>query len=539
MKTIRVLLADDEPVILRGLQRLIPWSELGVEIVGEANDGNELRVMLDTCRPDIVISDISMPGLTGIDIIREINETGREIKVIFISAYQEFSYARDALKYGAVDYLIKPVDKERLVEVMNKAIRLIDEQVERVREKEMATQFERERRNDAIGELIERLTDGDLVAISQLGPIGVLTALPYTTVCFGELDGISLDGTNRWQEQERKLLDFSVSNILTEAIASSNAGIYFRKGDLHGLFVQHGSLDEPVALAQDLHAKINNYLKVSFTLGVGTPALSAEEACLSAKSAEQRLKVKYFEGMNRVIASQRTEPNSEARLLFEELQQQLISSLSRPPQDDREDIIPALLESVSLLSQGSKHAAVSAVYGTIIRLQRELKEIGIVGDSADSGQHALLEQLGRFQTFGELSEHAAFLFQSIRSSAASKLGNKELLQLLQVKAYIDEHYAENITLESIALLAFMNPYYFSSFFKKHTGENFKSYLTNVRMKHAHSLLMQTDLLVYEIAERVGYNNARQFSDMFKKIYGKLPLEFKQDMRGQGIRSDKE
>ncbi|MNH35623.1 HTH-type transcriptional regulator YesS [compost metagenome] len=92
---------------------------------------------------------------------------------------------------------------------------------------------------------------------------------------------------------------------------------------------------------------------------------------------------------------------------------------------------------------------------------------------------------------------------------------------------MEEHYAENITLESMAALIYMNPYYFSSFFKKHTRKNFKQYLTEERMKHALRLLLESELMIYEIAERVGYNNARHFSDMFKKVYGKLPQEYRQ------------
>lgn len=103
-------------------------------------------------------------------------------------------------------------------------------------------------------------------------------------------------------------------------------------------------------------------------------------------------------------------------------------------------------------------------------------------------------------------------------------------QLLQVKAYVEEHYAENITLESMAAMLYMNPYYFSSFFKKHTGQNFKHYLTEVRMNHARRLLLQSSLMIYEIAEQVGYNNARHFSDMFKKKFGKLPQEYKQSWK---------
>lgn len=142
----------------------------------------------------------------------------------------------------------------------------------------------------------------------------------------------------------------------------------------------------------------------------------------------------------------------------------------------------------------------------------------------------LLEILTDAPTYAELQQSFEDVVNKMYDQLACKAGGKEMPQLMQVKAYVEEHYAENITLESTASLVYMNPYYFSSFFKKHTGQNFKSYLTEVRMGHALRLLLQSDLMVYEIAELVGYNNARHFSDMFKKKYGKLPQEYKHSVR---------
>ena len=124
MKEIRVLLADDESVILRGLKKLISWENLWLSIVGEASDGLELKQQIAEQDPDLIVTDISMPGCTGIDIIRETHEAGRSVKVIFISAYQEFTYAQQALQYGALDYLVKPVNKSQLEQVVTKAVSL-------------------------------------------------------------------------------------------------------------------------------------------------------------------------------------------------------------------------------------------------------------------------------------------------------------------------------------------------------------------------------------------------------------------------------
>lgn len=119
---VSVVLADDEPLILKGLTKLIPWDSLHMEIAGYAYDGKELLEAIHTLKPDIVISDISMPHLSGIDIIKEVKRLQLPVKIIFISAYQEFSYARDTVAFGAVDYLVKPVKKAELEQVVAKAV---------------------------------------------------------------------------------------------------------------------------------------------------------------------------------------------------------------------------------------------------------------------------------------------------------------------------------------------------------------------------------------------------------------------------------
>lgn len=143
MKTIKLLLADDEPVILRGLKKLISWKELGITIVGEANDGKELRDLIRIHEPHLIISDISMPGGSGIDIISELNEQGFHAKVIFISAFQEFVYARQAIQLGALDYLVKPINKNQLEKVIAKAASILREESNGERNKEMLTYYEK------------------------------------------------------------------------------------------------------------------------------------------------------------------------------------------------------------------------------------------------------------------------------------------------------------------------------------------------------------------------------------------------------------
>ncbi|UQZ37253.1 two-component system response regulator [Paenibacillus sp. PK3_47] len=530
-RRIRVVLADDEPVILRGLKKLISWDALGLDIVGEACDGTELKTLIDDCSPDLVISDISMPGFTGIDIIRDIHESGRPIKVVFISAYQEFTYARQAVQYGALDYLVKPVNTGQLEQVVGKAVAVIRQESEEVRNKEKLKSYERKNESVTIEQLLEQITDGSRSAAAALARMGNTAISRYATVC--ALETVEYSGQpSRWEERERKLVEFALSNIIRETVEGAGSGYVFRKGERFCILLQHEHEEEPERLVEDLHGKINRFLKLAVSIGIGRPVNGIEEAAESYRSALKALKSAYFTGLDRVITAETGEP-AEPQVTLAELTAAQAGVADALKSLDREQLTEragTLLDKIRGLSAGNRNQAVSYVYNVIIQLDQELADYG-----ADAGLHGpdhqpLLERLAEAPAYTVVQQIFMEVLHRMADQLAGQAGAKELPQLSQVKAYVEQHYADNITLESTAALVYMNPYYFSSFFKKHTGQNFKNYITEVRMGHALRLLLQTDLMVYEIAEQVGYNNARHFSDMFKKKFGRLPQEYKQSLR---------
>ncbi|WP_312149802.1 response regulator [Paenibacillus odorifer] len=533
MKSIRVLLADDEPVILRGLKKLISWEKLGLTIVGEASDGIELKQQIEDCDPDLIISDISMPGYTGIDIIREIHEAGRAVKVIFISAYQEFTYARQALQYGALDYLVKPVNKNQLEQVVSKAVSLIRQETEGERNKEKLNHYEQRNRRLTIEELLDKLTDGNKGTADTLLDMGIIALSRYVSICLVETDESS-GQPSRWEERERKLIDFALSNIIKETVEQSDNSYMFRKGERFCILLQHEYAEEPARIALDLHDKITSFLKLKVTLGVGNPVDGMDDADESYRQALKALNYKYFTGPNRVIPVKESRYESETLIQapLHEIQSALGIAMKLQHKEQIEQECLRLFQTIRQTAGGNRNQAVSTVYNTFLQLEQELIQFGVEAGPSLQDTNPILERLANYSTFQEVEEDFRVLLNKMSGQIGSRMGSKELKQLSQVKTYIEEHYPENITLESMAGMMFMNSYYFSSFFKKHTGQNFKNYVTEVRMNHALRLLLQSDMMVYEIADSVGYNNARHFSDMFKKKYGKLPQEYKQSFKSQ-------
>ncbi|MGZ7442328.1 response regulator [Paenibacillus sp. TH7-28] len=524
---IRVILADDEPVILRGLKKLIAWEELGFSMIGEANDGNELRQLLRECRPDLIISDISMPGCSGIDIIREIHEQSLQVKIVFISAYQEFAYARQALQYGAVDYLVKPVNKAHLESVVGKAAALIREEYEGERAREMLTHYKRKQRTVTIEELLDGLMDGDKRAASELTRMGAMALSRHTSVCMLEPDE-TMGSASRWEERERKLVHFALHNIIKETIEPGGNCLMFQKDGRFGILIQHEHADEPCKLAYDLHGKINAFLKLPVSLGIGRPVCGIEAASDSYRAALKALNNKYFTGLNRVIETDGTAADrSEELCSIAELEENIAKALMSQNREELHVATNRLLAAIERRAADDKQLAVMSAYNAILLLDQHMERIGIQLGASGHDPNALLARLSGHATYEGVKKEFAAIVEHACKQIVHKLANKEIAELRRIQTYMEKHYAESITLESMAAMIYMNPYYFSSFFKKHTGKNFKQYLTEERMKHALRLLLETDLMIYEIAERVGYNNARHFSDMFKKMYGKLPQEYRQ------------
>ncbi|MEV5025715.1 response regulator [Paenibacillus sp. LPE1-1-1.1] len=527
---IRLILADDEPIIIKGLRKLMDWESFGMEIVGHAYDGNELMQLIEDLNPDLVISDISMPHRSGIEIIKEIKQRGLPVKVIFISAYQEFSYARDAVAFGAVDYLVKPVVKQQLESVLGKAISLITEHNEEQKRKGKLQLLERKSRHEEMQDALIQLTDGNLSPNTKsFQETDTQLQGPRYSVMIVEVERLK-EETARWTEKEKKLIEFAIGNMLQEVITDTGIGYVFMKRDRHVCVLSHGEPEEPFMLAEDMQKKIETFLKLKVSASLSRPASGLMRLAVAYREAEQAMEMKYFVGLNRVLGFVPQGQQHPFDKELYEMQWEIIRGMTAKAWPEVQAALAGWLDTIKNETYGNRSLAVSTCFSSMSFIIQELSKSGVRLSERALDKRELQQLLASFETFDWMSTEIIGLFEKTYSEMDSDSGNKDKIVLAKIKQYIDEHYSEEITLESMASMAFMNPYYFSSFFKKHTKQNFKQYVTEVRMRHAADMLCLTDLMVYEIADKVGYNNARHFSDMFKKMYGKLPIEYRQDTK---------
>ena len=210
---IRMILADDEPVITRGIRKLIDWESLGIEIIGEYEDGRRALEAIVREKPDIALLDISMPGLSGVEILKECRAMGNDVAVTFISGFQDFEYAKAALRYGAVEYLLKPVIREELLKAIEKSISAMgrEESAGRISLKEDGP-------NTAI----------DYVFLMESEDIGYVPV--YADIIYNKEEN----------DQMKKLVRFSLFSFLEEYLNETGQGIVFQKNDKIAIVLKIG-----------------------------------------------------------------------------------------------------------------------------------------------------------------------------------------------------------------------------------------------------------------------------------------------------------
>lgn len=496
----RMILADDEPVIMRGIRKLVDWERLGFSIVGEYGDGSSAMEGLLSLRPDIALLDISMPGMNGIEILKNIREFGLPTRVIFISGFQDFEYARNALTYGAVAYLLKPVIREELLQAVEKAV----------------------------GGMKELQDPGITVASTPVQE----TTTQEETFYLPALAFVLLKDAD--SNQEQKLIRFSLISFLEEYLAENNLGILFSKNENIVLVLKNmdstQAKSELSRLWQVFFAQTGQ--DTAFVIGEQVDSMSLipqqYHVCLELS------RYLFFADQIQIPILTAGEPVFSRKAGTDELslvREQLLDSLLAQNREEFRKAYSRFCRTLCLASDGRKEDACYYFCSTVRRMEERMQEMRLTGKDANVGK--LLEQGRSCSTFIHMSDFFGTFLEDYLDLLKNTMQSSEKKELIRAKEYIEAHYRENLTLEVLAGEVHMNPYYFSSFFKKNAGENFKDYVNRVRLSHAVTLLVSTDMKTYEIAAEVGFRDARSFTEVFSRVYGETPSAYKRRVLGNG------
>ncbi len=491
-----MILADDEIVITKGLTKLLDWNSLGIEIIGTYSDGESTMEGILKEKPDLALLDISMPKMSGIDILKNIRDLELPTRVIFISGFQDFTYARNAVRYGAKDYLLKPVVEEELLSAIHKAIREEDGE---------DTGYEEE----------ADISGGGTHPGDPEEETGGVWYLPVLS-CLDQQVGT---------RQEQKLHAFAYASFLQDYYKDREDVTVFNKGEDVLLLIRSGKEEACIKQFRSLteQSPALSGGRYCFILGNVVHSLSHPAAILEALLPVKK-QLFFEEEEVAILYPEKEEEDAGALESLSRLREALMNDILGMKEEKIEQDFEQFARALKIASSGRREDANYYFCSSVRLLEEKLVSLHMTGKDPDT--KSLLEAGRRARSFAEMKtyfkEYILDYTRLLKHSAAKE----EQKDIQKIREYIDVHYRENLSLEVMAGEFYMNPYYFSAYFKKQTGTGFKEYVSYVRLQHAISLLLTTSMKTYEIAAQVGFSDARAFTDAFVKKYGETPAVYK-------------
>ncbi len=517
----KVLLVDDEPIILRSLKVAIPWEELGLTIAGEARNGEAALRLIEEHSPHIVISDIRMPVIDGIALMKEVLPRSAKLLFIFISGYGEFEYARDALRLGAFDYLLKPIDHDELTEMLTRARVKLDRQKENeqlMHSVQMLSMLARERMfteftlgNPRPLQHLKWLENSELegeyfMAVVRLDDYAALTA--------------------KWSAAEKHLWLFAIRNILEEWSLENGALSIFPFYNGEWVLLFPGSLGTvKKELGEQLVSDIKRYSKLHCSVGISRTTQGIDQLSTVYPLAAKALYQRFYSGQAGVFIEEETpEENGREVQYPKELELSLIESI-RTLNLERMltlfDEIASFIESQSL----PKELAQRIIIELVVVLYRQFEQLNMQAELSLEGL------LGKLQELGTLTSVMNVLKDDFRSWMQE--GSKQVTRedgrsvVDKAKRYIEDNYHKDLSIEEVAEVAALSISHFCTLFKQISGYTFLEFVTYYRMEKAKYILQNSNVKVYQVAPLVGYQDPRYFTQVFKKATGKTPTEYRE------------
>ena len=490
-----VYLADDERLVIHGLEQRVNWERMKCRVIGSAQDGVTALRQIMELKPDIVITDILMPGMTGLELIRRA-EQELECAFIIFSGYSKFEYAKQALRLGTVDYLIKPADIEEIEESIMKAQEWL-EQNKLIRSSAMATdEYEQMQ--------MVRLLSGIECEASNLKGLGIF--LPITIAvrdCEEELhEAVAKMGNPICRIFSMK----DKSNIVLVAAAREEKDVvYFRK-----------------RFAVQMAKLRHNHREWYWGMGY----LCDDAGELSASYAQANEMLEYCRFIGEQIGDEYERLHAYEPAAFQE-QVRSIAALAMQ-EDDAHHVYH---EVRNLLNDAVQHKlSINAMEDLTRDLLYEMRTIveKIFGEFADKNIYQLFAtaELKNVRSKDRLERRLIETIQNVRNYTMSSATQDQRSQVERIKIYIGQNFTLPLTLTDIAENIKLNPSYVSHIFKKETGENLFDYIARLRIERAQELLRATDWKIAKISREVGIEDQRYFCQVFKKRVGSTATAYR-------------
>ncbi len=527
-----VLLVDDEEEVLEVIKKKLDWEALGFEVAGSAANGVEALEFVEAHQPDVVLSDIRMPYMNGLEFAKQVHELYPDINMIIFSGFDDFEFAKSAISLGVKDYLLKPIDTAELFDIFKKTKQRLDEEREKQNNIERLQQYYNDSlpilRESFLISLIEGNVDTKRLK-ETLADYGLNLSGPCYAVSVIHLSDLKDTG-----DMDRRLQIISLRKTVEERLTHEGRDILFSYRDDIVSIVQMDEASQISAYTNECDrfaASILHIRGMVITFGIGRTVDTLTELSSSYNGAVEALSLRVIYGRGTAINISDIEPHSNVSKEWESVAfDEILRMIKLGSEDDVknaiENYVQCLIEARPDPSGFRLHMMeiLTGFYKFLNNNEITADEVGI-SETDQYGRLLMIDSAQELATwFTDIGLTVRNILREQRSSATRSF-------VKNAKDYVRDHFGDSdLTINDVCQELGVSCAYFSTVFKKETGQTFINYLTDYRMQEAVRMMIEQDEKTYVIAEKVGYSDANYFSYVFKKQFGMSPTKYKKQQK---------
>jgi len=533
----KLLIVDDEYYFRQALKVSLPWEELGFRVAGEAKNGEEALALMAEIEPDVVLVDLNMPIMDGMELMQNARQGGFATKFIVLTGHSEFAYAKQAMQLGVFNYVLKPIDENEirssLLELKELILKELSVKLELENLKQQALENIPLLKDRLLNEWLQGAGVKDPSSEAErLSYLGIDLNAPVYRVAIVDLDEKDVPSS----EEEKQIRKLAVRDIAQEFMRSSYpyAGCHDRD-DRYTMIVgcPDDSYDRLEPLLAAIRKTVHSTLGSTVTIGVGQGYPGFEAITVSYKEAAFALKHRLVLGGNQVISySTIAESGMKGSLFSVEKRSALLMCMRIGNRSETEEWVAAFFRHARdrIVAMEMLLVAGLEIASTCLEFLAEMS-LGFEDVYRNDGHSDILNQVQRMNSCDQLESWARDLVLRVTAHVHGNKKTRAIEVVEDVKAYIERFYGnEELRIEDIARSVHLNYNHLCYVFKKETTVTINDYLTEVRMAKAKELFDRGEKVVQAIASRVGYADANYFGKCFKKYTGITPSQYVRNFR---------
>ena len=533
---IKIIIADDEENVCKLILGLIDWKSLDMEIVGVAHNGVEALDLIKLLSPDLMITDIRMPGYDGLEMIRYAKSINENLDFIIISGYRHFEYAQNAIKYGVGDYLLKPINKEEFLVALSKMRGRYMQRTEQLSNEEhlkkrLKSDVDKLRANLFTERLIKRGMDTEDLTLESINEnyhfifqAGLFQMLAVKIDC----------GFETQYNNAIKILGEKVLQILNSLLKEHcfDMEIYLEDSVTYCLlnFPAHYKKimrKQMKAVLDELMLQKAAFEQFEFTIAAGADLIDVKQLKDTFRAARYAIAQRIILGTGIFIEDGTTYVESQRKsTLLAEINKKMGTAIEVLDKDAVIGYIASLKKQIEAEKQLKGEEIFSVARHVCEMYLTHLRNNEIQIQYGEEFYEEFCIYSNRCSSTQELFEYLSVMLSKSLDVIIEDKKQADTKPIRLAKQYIHQNYMKPITLEEVSSLVGFNAAYFSTLFKKENGDNYVNYLSEVRMNKAKELLRETNLNIAVICEQVGYNDLKHFTKSFKKNTGIKPNEYR-------------